>query len=77
MLIRGSWGRQGMAGAMREQMEAVERNNTWELVDMPQGHRPIEQENYPICHRDYYKLDIQSTNSALYQMDKICATPIN
>jgi hypothetical protein len=26
---------------MREEIEAVERNNTWELVDLPQGHRSI------------------------------------
>ena len=27
--------------AMREEIEAVERNKTWELVDLPHGHRPI------------------------------------
>jgi hypothetical protein len=27
--------------AMREEIESVERNNTWELVDLPHGHRPI------------------------------------
>ena len=27
--------------AMKEEMEAVERNDTWELVDLPRGHRPI------------------------------------
>jgi hypothetical protein len=27
--------------AMHEEIEAVERNNTWELVDLPHGHRPI------------------------------------
>jgi hypothetical protein len=26
---------------MREEIEAVERNNTWELVDLPHGHQPI------------------------------------
>ncbi|KAF0921617.1 hypothetical protein E2562_011369 [Oryza meyeriana var. granulata] len=27
--------------AMQEEMDAVNRNGTWELVDLPQGHRPI------------------------------------
>jgi hypothetical protein len=26
---------------MREEIEAVERNKTWELVDLPHRHRPI------------------------------------
>jgi hypothetical protein len=26
---------------MREEIEAVEQNNTWELVDLPHGHRLI------------------------------------
>jgi hypothetical protein len=26
---------------MREEIEVVERNNTWELVHLPHGHRPI------------------------------------
>ena len=27
--------------AMREEIEVVERNKTWELVDLPHGHQPI------------------------------------
>jgi hypothetical protein len=27
---------------MCEELKAVERNNTWELVDLPHGHRPID-----------------------------------
>ena len=26
---------------MREEIEVVERNKTWELVDLPHGHQPI------------------------------------
>lgn len=27
--------------AMREEMASIEQNNTWKLVDLPRGHRPI------------------------------------
>jgi hypothetical protein len=27
--------------AMREEIDSVNRNKTWELVDLPQGHRAI------------------------------------
>lgn len=26
---------------MRKEMDAVEQNRTWELVDLPHGHRPV------------------------------------
>lgn len=28
-------------GAMDEEMKAIERNGTWDLVELPEGHRPI------------------------------------
>lgn len=27
--------------AMRKEIEAIERNNTWKLVELPSGHKPI------------------------------------
>jgi len=27
--------------AMKQELQAVEKNKTWELVDLPAGHRPI------------------------------------
>jgi len=26
---------------MKQELQAVEKNKTWELVDLPAGHRPI------------------------------------
>jgi hypothetical protein len=41
MLIRRAERDKAWKAAMREEIEAVERNNTWEIVDLPQGHRSI------------------------------------
>lgn len=32
---------QAWQATMREEIEAMEKNNTWELVYLPQGHRPM------------------------------------